>query len=334
MSTEVEYRDAIVAAHPYVPGPHDPGDSEFFQESVFLCWADHETGFGGFQRIGQEVNRGLSNQWTAAYGPDGTSFRDLDPELELRDEWRTEEYFKGGEKTTCYFEGDSRWEVRTPEYEADLELHDLYPFTPFYAAGKNKATDWAEGAHSTEEFQPRHWEAASRITGRVKLSGKPYEIDGYAIRDHSFGFRDWTIIRNHRAFVGTFGPAMSFSCLVWQKSDDSFNCYAYVNRDGEEEWTDDADIAVIAGVDGITLRGGEAVFRMPSGEEIRVTAKPRAAIQLPHREYMAVDHSCEISCGDLTGGYGDLEVMINPFDGRRYPTASQGAVISDGLHRP
>ena len=100
MSTDTEYRDAIVAAHPYVPGPHDSGDSEFFQESVFLCWADHATGFGGLQRIGQEVNRGLSNQWTAAYGPDGTRFRDLDPKLELRDEWRTEEYFKGGDKTT------------------------------------------------------------------------------------------------------------------------------------------------------------------------------------------------------------------------------------------
>ena len=333
MSTDTEYRDAIVGAHPYVPGPHDPGDSEYFQESLFLCWADHETGFGGFQRIGQEVNRGLSNQWTAAYGPDGTKFRRLDSMLELDPEWRTEEAFRGGEVSICRFAGDSSWEVRTPEYEADLELHDFHPIMPFYAAGKDSSTDWAEGAHSAEEFQPRHWEASSRITGRVTLDGRSYEIDGRAIRDHSFGFRDWTIIRNHRAFVGNFGEAMSFSCLVWQKSDDSFNCYGHVNREGEEEWTDDADITVSAGVDGITLRGGEAVLRMPSGEEIRITAEPQACFMLPHREYMAVDHSCRISCGDLSGGYGDLEVMINPFDGRRRPTWSQGAVITDGLIR-
>lgn len=331
MSSATEYRDSIVAAHPYVPGPHDPGDSEFFQESVFLCWADHKSGYGGIQRIGQEVNRGLTNQWTGIYGPDGVAFRSLDSMVELRPEWRTDEYFQVLDKSKCYFEGDSRWEVRHPDCEADFVLHDLYPFTPFYAAGKDKASDWATDPKAAEGFQPRHWEAASRVTGRVRLGGTEVDIDGYAIRDHSFGFRDWSMIRNHRAFVGTFGTGMSFSCLVWHMSDDSYSAYGYVNRNGVEEWTDDAMIRVEVLPDGITLPRGECEMRMPSGETITITARKRGAFLTTHREYMAVDHLCEIRCGDLSGGYGDLEVSINPFDGRRYPTFTLGAVITDGL---
>jgi hypothetical protein len=333
MSTAIEYRDAIVAAHPYRPGPHDSGDSDFFQESVFLCWADHRAGVGGFQRIGQEVNRGLTNQWTAAYGPGGVRFRALDPEVSLREEWRNDDFFRVEDKSTCYFAGDSRWEVRHPDYEADLELHDLYPFTPFYAVGKDSASDWATDARAAEEFVPRHWEAASRLTGRIRLAGETTEVEGFAIRDHSFGFRDWAMIRNHRAFVGTFGPAMSFSCLTFHTADDSLSCYGYVNRNGTEEWTDDTEIVVRVFADGITLAGGTATLRMPSGETIEIEARTRACFMLPHREYMAVDHSVEISCGELSGGYGDLEVMINPFDGRRRPTFTLGAVIADGLSR-
>jgi hypothetical protein len=333
MTAATHTRDAIVAAHPYVPGPHDPGDSEYFQESVFLCWADHERGYGGLQRIGQEVNRGLTNQWTAVYGPNGVAFRSLDPFVPLDSGWRNDEYFQVLGKSTYYFAGDSRWEIRTSEFQADYLLHDLYPFTPFYAVGKDTSSDWATESKAAAGFEPRHWEAASRITGTLNLLGTKVAIDGYAVRDHSFGFRDWSMIRNHRAMVGTFGPQMSFSCLVWHTSDDSFSSYGYVNRNGVEEWTDDATISVEVLPDGITLTRGRCEMRLPSGETVVVESRTRGAFLMPHREYMAVDHLSEITCGQLSGGYADLEVSINPFDGRRYPTFSLGAVIADGVTR-
>jgi hypothetical protein len=331
MTAATQYRDSIVEAHPYVPGRHDPGDSEYFQESVFLCWADHERGYGGVQRIGQEVNRGLTNQWTGVYGPDGVSFRCLDSFVTMQDRWRNDEYFQVLDKSKCFFEGDSRWEIRHPEFQADYQLHDLYPLTPFYAVGKTTSSDWATDAKEAAGFVPRHWEAASKITGTLTLLGTKVAIEGYAVRDHSFGFRDWSMIRNHRAMVGTFGPQMSFSCLVWHTYDDSFSSYGYVNRNGLEEWTNDATIRVEVLPDGITLPHGECEMRMPSGETIVVRATKRGAFLMPHREFMAVDHLCEIAWGDLTGGYCDLEVSINPFDGRRYPTFSLGAVIADGV---
>ena len=249
MSTDTEYRDAIVAAHPYVPGPHDPGDSEFFQESLFLCWADHETGFGGFQRIGQEVNRGLANQWTAAYGPDGTKFRRLDSMLELDPEWRADDAFRGGDVSTCRFAGDSRWEVRTPSYEADLELHDFHPIMPFYAAGKDSADRLGRGC-------PLLGGLPSRATGRrvadhghaSSSTGRSYEIDGRAIRDHSFGFRDWTIIRNHRAIRRQLRRRPCRS-RAWSGRSPTTRSTATATSTARavEEWTDDADIVVSAG---------------------------------------------------------------------------------------
>ncbi|OBH11059.1 hypothetical protein [Mycobacterium sp. E1747] len=322
-----------MAAHPYVRGPHDPGASEFFQESVFLCWADHERGYGGLQRIGQEVNRGLTNQWTAVYGPGGVAFRSLDSFVPLEEGWRTDESFQVHDKSKYYFAGDSGWEIRTPEFQADYQLHDLYPFTPFYAVGNDTSSDWATEAKEADEFVPRHWEAASRITGTLTLLGTEVNIDGYAVRDHSFGFRDWSMIRNHRAMVGTFGPQLSFSCLVWHTSDDAYSAYGYINRNGVEEWTDDATITVEVLPDGITLPHGRCEMRFPSGETVSIESHTRGAFLMPHREYIAVDHLCEITCGQLSGGYADLEASINPFDGRRYPTFSLGTVIADGITR-
>ena len=73
---------------------------------------------------------------------------------------------------------------------------------------------------------------------------------------------------------------------------------------------------------------------MPSGEQIVIDAKAHASIMLPNYEYFGVDTNCEITVGDLTGGYGDFEISNNPFDGRRYPTFATGTTLENGLFLP
>ena len=101
-----------------------------------------------------------------------------------------------------------------------------------------------------------------------------------------------------------------------------------------EEWTDDVSIVVHLDPDGLTVHGGLATLRMPSGEVLRIEARAHASVLLPNYEYFGVDTNCEISCGELRGGFADLEVSNNPFEGRRYPTFATGTTLQNGLFLP
>lgn len=336
MTTDMtEFRAAVLAANPFVPGPHQPNDNERWQESVFMIWHDLENGVGGMQRVGFEPNAGTSNQQTAAYTTKGVRFRQVNHFIPYEDANRSAERFHANGTTSCYFEGDTRWVVDFGEaYRADLQLEDIYPYTPLYAAEEGKARDWAVDPSDAGAFLPAHWEASSRITGEVTLAGERYDVNGFAHRDQSYGFRDWTIIRSHRAMVGTFGPEFNFSVLIWHTSTDAYAGYGFLMRDGVEEWTSDVDIVVQMAPDGLTVHGGVCTLKMPSGEVLTINAVAHASIMLPNYEYFGVDTNCVISCGEFEHGFADLEVSNNPFDGRRYPTFSTGTTLENGLFLP
>ncbi|OBH11163.1 hypothetical protein [Mycobacterium sp. E1747] len=333
---ELDFRAQVRAANPFVIGPHQQTDDPGWQESVFLCWHDRSAGVGGFQRIGFEPNRGTCNQQTAAYSSDGTRFRSVNHLLPYRAADRGREAFHAN-GTTCRFEGDSetRWIVdHGDDYRCNLLLTDIYPYTPMYATEHGRARDWAVDSEEADGFVPAHWETSARIRGELTLAGRDYHIDGFAHRDQSFGFRDWKIIRSHRAFVGTFGEAFNFSILSWHTNTDAYAGYGMVLRDGVEEWTDDVELVTQMAADGVTVYGGQATLRMPSGEVIVIDAKAHASIMLSNYEYFGVDTNCQVSVGGLSGGYGDFEVSNNPYDGRRYPTFAIGTTLENGLFLP
>mmetsp|Transcript_18007 Transcript_18007/g.21880 ORF Transcript_18007/g.21880 Transcript_18007/m.21880 type:complete len:256 (-) Transcript_18007:96-863(-) len=66
-------------------------------------------------------------------------------------------------------------------------------------------------AKSTNNFARNHYEQHMHVYGELNVEGETFEIDGNAVRDHSWGPRYWQATKSYRFLVGNFGDDIGFS---------------------------------------------------------------------------------------------------------------------------
>ena len=59
-----------------------------------------------------------------------------------------------------------------------------------------------------EGFGRAHYEQHMHVTGKLSIDGETYNIDGYGLRDHSWGPRYWQNILSYRWLTCSFGPEL------------------------------------------------------------------------------------------------------------------------------
>jgi hypothetical protein len=239
---------------------HELGPEPNFNESMYFNLYDPATRVGAFFRVGNRANEGTGEMTVCVYLPDGrVGFMFKRPEVHDNDRF---------DSAGLRFEVIEPFEHLRVTYDGKLVLLDdpLAMADPRAAFTENPYTDCVaeldyrrvsdmfggepEESHERpgEEFAKGHYEQLVRATGRITVDGVSWDIDGFGLRDHSWGPRYWQAPWYYRWLTANFGSEFGFmlSRIARRDSDGTRGGFVW---DGEKmhlcdhaevrsEWTD------------------------------------------------------------------------------------------------
>ncbi|MET0491139.1 MAG: hypothetical protein ABW143_12985, partial [Acidimicrobiales bacterium] len=201
---------------------HELGPETTFNESMYFNVYDPAEQVGGFVRLGNRANEGYAEMTTCLYLPDGrVGFMYHRPEISDNDAFAAggmsfevvepfEELRVGYEGKVVMLEdplemADPRKAFTENPYEqAKVEL--TYTRVSDMFGGEPEETHEKPG----EEFAKGHYEQLVRGVGEITVDGTTYPVDGYGLRDHSWGPRYWQAPWYYRWLTANFGDDFGF----------------------------------------------------------------------------------------------------------------------------
>ena len=201
---------------------HELGPEPNFNESMYFNVYDPSKHVGGFMRIGNRANEGYAEMTVCLYLPDGrVAFMFNRPKIS---------------DNSAFDAGGLRFEVVRPFEELhvayagsvvllDDPLQMAEPRTAFKENPSAKAEiSLAFGGLSSmfggesdepreaegEEFARGHYEQLVSGMGSISVGDDTWEIDGFGLRDHSWGPRSWQAPWYYRWLTANFGPSFGF----------------------------------------------------------------------------------------------------------------------------
>jgi len=193
---------------------HELGPEKNFNESVYFNFFDRTQNRGGFVRIGNRANEGYAEMTVIVWNPDGSAlFNYAKPAISDNDGWDA-----GGLRITivepanvvqttydgpAYFLKDPRKMSDpgsafrdSPQQQLTIDLtHEAVG--PLYG----HVGETADG----NQFARSHTEQHMRVSGTVRMAEQVLALNGYGLRDHSWGPRYWQATPSYRWLTGNFG---------------------------------------------------------------------------------------------------------------------------------
>ena len=215
--------------------PHEPGDSANYNESMYLNAFDLEREVGGWFRLGNRVNEGHAEMTVCLYLPGGrVGFMYQRPTIDSNAEMNAGglriDVVEPFEHLTISYDGrvvlldepaqmsDPRTAFRENAHvDCRVEL-TVRGMSPMYG-GKPVRADGSEiETDPTKSFAKAHYEQHTRVSGTIVLSGEgadeTIDLDGYGLRDKSWGPRYWQAIDWYRWLPIMFGPDLAMMLSV------------------------------------------------------------------------------------------------------------------------
>jgi hypothetical protein len=235
-----------------------------FNESMYFNVFDPEQRIGGFLRLGNRANEGYAELTTCLYLPDGrVAFTYNRPRIDHND---------------AFDAGGTRFEVVTP-FEELRTLYDgkLALLTePLHMANPRKAfteNPWVEarvdlmhrgispmyGGEPVNDdgspleqdhsggFARGHYEQHMEVDGTIRVGDEEWVVNGFGLRDHSWGPRYWQAPWWYRWLTANFGDDFGFVVSIIASRGGGRRYGGMVLRDGayehiraatiETEWT-------------------------------------------------------------------------------------------------
>jgi hypothetical protein len=201
---------------------HRPGAEASFNESMYFNVFDPAAGVGGFFRVGNRVNEGMAEVTVCLYLGDGrVGFSFGRPRIATNDAFDA-----GGLR----FDVVTPFEELTVTYEGSVTLLDdpLEMVDPRAAFTSNPRASCSVALRYTrvsdmfggesdrpetpgQEFAKAHYEQLVAASGTVAVDGVgSWTIDGFGLRDHSWGPRSWQAPWYYRWLTGNAGPDFGF----------------------------------------------------------------------------------------------------------------------------
>ena len=193
---------------------HKPGEESNFNESMYFNVYDPSQRLGGFFRIGNRVNEGRAEMTACIYLPDGrVAFTFARPSISTN-----ERFDAGGMR----FDVVRPLEELTVSYDGALTMltDPLEMADPKQAFTSNPTVECAVSLRYTasapavggepdtprerpgEEFARAHYEQLVGASGSVTVGSEKWLINGFGLRDHSWGPRFWQAPWYYRWLVG------------------------------------------------------------------------------------------------------------------------------------
>jgi len=226
-----------------------------FNESAYFNFFDPTRRLGGFMRLGNRPNEGRAEMTLCLYLPDGrVAFMFKRSEI-------------GGNDT--FDAGGMRFEVRTPMrkhglhyrgscllLDRPLDLLDpraAFTANPYGTAELTLTYDAVSRVHGGEprvrqdggwvsanlekkgeEFAKGHLEQHGRAHGMLTIDGTKWEIDGFGLRDRSWGPRYWQAPDHYRWLTMNFGAEAGVAAALTVQRDGRRRQGGYLYRPGSE----------------------------------------------------------------------------------------------------
>lgn len=305
---------------------HPPLNDPYWQESFWVYWGDGRKD-GGCIHVGQEVNGGNGNLWTSCFS-DGIAYRRVAEHLPLDHDVSV----RGGHAAGGYrFEpsgGRTLITVRDEVIEADLLFTDLfaYPtFLPMFPA----ANDPARRVSGT------HYQTPGRITGTLRLGGREISVDALAQRGHSWGSRNHVVLRGHgsRWITGAFGLGLSYSAYAAIRGDGAVVRTGFVIENGRIHYTNEIDVIVELGLDGVTYVGGSVVMTLADGKRHKFQCVFDNVNLFQHHGIELTVTGGHMLSDTKADGWCAWEIKDRPPTAAGDVPLSLGSFVKDGLHR-
>ncbi|MFT5444661.1 MAG: hypothetical protein ACI8W3_003718, partial [Myxococcota bacterium] len=201
-------------------GLHPLGPESNFNESMYFNFFDPAKSFGGFVRLGNRANEGRAEMTVCLYLPDNrVLFAFKRAEISHNDAFDAGglcfEILEPTERARTRYEG-SVIELENPKSLSDPSkafresprrrisidlLHEAVG--PMYGHANSKSE---EKRDPEKQFAKAHYEQHMHVTGKIDLGDEVIEVDGYGLRDHSWGPRFWQAIEQYEWLTMNFGP--------------------------------------------------------------------------------------------------------------------------------
>jgi len=219
-----------------------------FNESMYFNVYDRTARVGGFVRIGNRPNEGYAETTVALYQPDGTAlfnfkrppivdnaafsaggtrFEVVEPYKHLRVRYDGKALFLA---QPLDLEDPRQAFTGNPFRAVSLEL-DWYGLSPLYGGdGLDQGGEMV--------FARGHYEQHGRAVGRLRVGDADIALDGFGLRDHSWGPRSWQSPAYYRWLIGQFDAGFGFmgSQIVTQAGTELLS--GFVFRDGANHFID------------------------------------------------------------------------------------------------
>ena len=218
---------------------HPVEDVSNFNESAYYNFFDQKQRAGGWVRIGNRPNEGYAEMTVCFYEPDGSAaFMWKKPEIqdnkahhagglrfEVLEPWKNHRVtYKGGAcvmKNPLDMADPSRAFRDNPHEKIALELSWLGLSPGWGGEPRRRLADGgyesaAKGDPKTQ-FARGHFEQQGAAKGTLEIGGRRYDIDGYGLRDHSWGPRYWQNTGYYRWLTMSFGDDLGIMGLVSER---------------------------------------------------------------------------------------------------------------------
>ncbi len=210
---------------------HEPDGSANFNESMYANVMDGEQGLGLWIRIGNRPGEGIAEVSCCVYLPDGrVGFMFGRPEIlgnsvlraggawfEVAEPfWTIEMGYRG--PLLVLDDPDAMADpaaafAANPLMDADIDLR-LEGLAPPFGGEPDGSAPAHPAAELLAEFSRGHYEQHFSATGSVRVGDQEWEVDGFGLRDHSWGPRYWQNVRWYRFLPISFGPDFGLCPVV------------------------------------------------------------------------------------------------------------------------
>jgi hypothetical protein len=306
---------------------HPLGPEKNFNESAYYNFFDTKKSLGGWFRIGNRANEGNAERTVCLYLPDGrVLFSFGRPAISNNDAFDAGglkfDVLEMTDRHRTTFDGNVV-ELREPRQMADPKTafqnnpkkrvqFDLEHVAvgPLYG---HKAEE-KPGEKADEGFARAHFEQHMRVTGSLTIDGETQRIEGFGLRDHSWGPRYWQSLHSYEWLTMNFGEGLGAMVSIVQRDPEGKQTTrgGVIVRGQEMERIVDAHITAEYEDNGLYHKSLTAKVKTESGAEHTITGKVTGFIPLRNRrenlETFIGEGMTEWRLGDQVG-YGLSEFL-------------------------
>ena len=244
-----------VRLEPHDEYMHELGPEPNFNESMYFNLYDPAAGVGGWFRCGNRANEGYAEMTVCLYLPDGrVAFMFKRAEIDSNDAFDA-----GGirfEVIEPFTRLDVSYSGKVVVLDEPLQMADpkkAFTENPYaecevrirYTGVSDMFGGEPDEPHEKpgEEFARGHYEQLIAGTGSIRVGDEEWAVDGFGLRDHSWGPRYWQAPWYYRWLTASFGPDFGFMGSRIARRDSEGTRGGFVWEDGKLHLCRDLEIS-------------------------------------------------------------------------------------------